>query len=245
MITALPILLMSFLPIQDPPETGWSGSADAGLIWIDGNNKSVTSNVDAAVKYLGDGYRLLFGGKYSGVRQEDPVTQDASSTARLYQLTAAYNRFLDDEDNLYVYGNAAARQDKPNGLDIREQAGVGAGYTWRWQEDKSELSAEAGPSVLKENNVGAPTGDAALNGRLAANATHPFAEDWTLFGNGEFLQSFDESDDRIATGELGVRWNMGETWYLKATAGVAWDNTPAPGFKKTDYRYTLAVGTTF
>ncbi|KAA3608732.1 MAG: DUF481 domain-containing protein [Planctomycetota bacterium] len=242
----LPALLLAAVP-QEPggeEESKWSGSFDAGLTILSGNNDSITSTADVLAKYEDVGYRWIFEGNYAGVRQTDPTTGDAFSTGRLYRLAGEHHRFLDAEDNLYAYGKGSARSDEPNGLQIREDIGVGAGYTWRWDEDQGQFSLEAGPSYLRENNVGLLMDDS-VNGRLAARLDWGFTESWKLLGRGEFFQSFDESDDRSFTGELSVRWNFQETWFLQGTAAVAWDNTPAPGFSSTDTRYVLAVGTTF
>ena len=246
MISVLPIALLALAPLQGgEDEGGWSGAATAGLTYITGNNESITTTVDIPVEYDGGVYKWIFGANYAGVRNEDPVTKDSTSTTRLYQLSAAYDHYLDDARNLYAYASGAARQDKPNGLDIRENLGVGVGHTWRWDEDNSEFNLEAGPSVLKENNVGLASGDPALNGRLAARLNSKLDEQWTLLGGAEFFQSFDETDDRILTADLGARWNFDETWFASGTVALAWDNTPAPTFKKSDWRFVLGIGTTF
>lgn len=246
MLSTLPLLMLAALAAPQDPERGWSGSADGSLIWLSGNNDSITSAVDITTTYQDIGYRWIFEGNYYGVRQEPSgALTGGMTTSRLYRLAADHHRFLDETDNLYLYGNASGRSDVPNGLDIRQTVGVGIGHTWRWDDDQSSVSAEAGPSWLKENMVGLPSGDGAINGRAAARLDSKLDEDWSLLGRAEFFQSFDETDDRSLTGELGVRWNFDDTWYLQATAGVSWDNTPAPGFDKTDYRYVLGVGTTF
>ncbi|HEX9795036.1 MAG TPA: DUF481 domain-containing protein [Planctomycetota bacterium] len=247
MIAILPAALLAVLaPMQDPVQDGpWSGTADAGLSLLSGNNKSITGNFDATAKYSDIAYRWIFEGNYAGVRQTNQTTGDATSTARLYRVAGEHHRFLDDTENLYLYGKASGRSDVPNGLDLREDAGVGLGHTWHWNEDSTEFSLEGGPSVLKENNVGLPSGDAAVNGRAGARLDSDLHDDWKLLGRAEFFQSFDIGDDRSATGEIGLRWSMNSTWHLGATVGVAWDNTPAPGFESTAYRYVLSVGTSF
>jgi len=249
-LIAIPLLLLLAAPgLQDPaaekaPPSPCSGAADAGLTLITGNNESTNSAVNATVKYQGTTYRWIFEGNYSGTRQQNQLTGNSFSTSRLYRLAGAYHRFLDDEEKLYLYGKGQGRSDAPNGLDIREDLGVGVGYSWYWNERNSEVSFEGGPSYVKENNVGALVDDY-LSGRAEARLDWEFARSIRLLGRSEYIQSFDNTDDRSATGELSLRWSFESSWYLQATLGVAWDNTAAPGFQSTDYRYVLAVGTSF
>ncbi len=228
----------------DDENNGWSGAANAGVTWITGNSEAVTSTVDVTTKYENGGYRWIFEGNYSGVRNTDQTTGDASTSSRLYRLAAEHHRFLDSEENLYMYGKGSARSDKPIGLDIREDAGVGLGYTWRWDEDKSQVSVEGGPSYLIENNVGALKQDF-LAARAGARLDSQLAEDWKLLGRAEYFNSLDNTEDRSFTGELSLRWNFEESWFAQATAANAWDNTPGPGLKKTDWRFVVSIGTTF
>jgi len=254
MLAALPLALFACLPFQDaPPAAGqnpapkeekhWSGSVDAGATILSGNNNSITSTLNAQTKYEKGKDRVILDVHYTGVRQDD-ATGNSTTSSRLYQADGSYNRFLDEENNLYLYINGSGRRDVPNGLQIREVAGGGGGYTFRWNEDKTQASVEGGPSYVKENNVGVPFANYA-SGRAAARIDVKLLENVSVLANGEFLQSLETGQDRSATGQVAVRWNFGEHWFVQGTLGVAWDNTPATGFQKTDYRYVFSVGTSF
>ena len=149
-----------------------------------------------------------------------------------------------EEENLYAYGKGGIRRDVPNGLQIREDAGVGAGYTFYWDEKNSQVSIEGGPHWLHENNVGVATSNAAA-ARVAGNLESALTDNLTLIGWTEFLQSLDDSDDQVWTGQLSLRWSLDESWFIQGTAAVAWDGTPGPGLSSTDTRYTLGIGSTF
>lgn len=230
-------------PPQDPPADPWSGSLAAGATWITGNSESTTGTLDFTAKYDVQRYFCTLNVNYAGVRQED-ATGDAVTTTRLYTLGASHNRYLSDARDLYAYANGNWRKDEPHGLQVRETAGLGAGYSWKWDEDRSSFNVEAGPSYVIENLALLPS-DSFASARFAENLDWRLAEDWKVINHGELLQSLDDTDDRSATGDLGVRWAFSGTWFAQATAAVAWDNTPAPGFEKTDWRYTLSIGTTF
>ncbi|RMH04516.1 MAG: DUF481 domain-containing protein [Planctomycetota bacterium] len=243
------LLLSSALVAQEPAgeeSSNWSGAASAGLIFVTGNNESTISSADLSTKWEVPGQRWIFSAKYAAVRQTDPVTSDASTSSRLYRGAVEHHRFLDDENNLYLYGKGSAFRNVPTGLQVREDLGLGAGYTWRWKDGDAQFSLEGGPSALKENLVLLPAGDTALNGRAACGYENKISDDLKATFKAEFFQSFDVSADRSATAEAKLRWQMTEAaWYLEAGVATAWDNTPAPGFEKTDWIYTLQVGTSW
>ena len=249
MLKLITFLLLGTVAVAQAPgeeeNSNWSGNASAGLIYMTGNNASVLSSADITSKYEAPGLRWIFTANYAAVRQTDRITDDATTSSRLYQGSVEHHRFLDAEDNLYAYGKGSARRNVPTGLQIREDVGVGGGYTWRWKDDKAQFSLEGGPSALKENNVGVLSGDMALNGRAACNYENHLSEDLVSTFKAEFFQSFDETDDRSATAEAKLRWAMNGTWHLEAGVATAWDNTPAPGFEKTDWIYFLQVGTSW
>lgn len=234
------------LPTQDSEVRAWKGKADLGYTFLSGNNESTTAAFNAELRRDTETNQWLFTANYAGVRQTDSVTGDAQTTSRLYALAGQYNHFLDDEKNLYTYGNANIRKDVPVGLDLRWTIGAGAGYTWYLNEEKDTLfSLEGGPTFIHEENVGAADEVDAAAGRVAGRYENPLWAEWLLTATGEFLQSFDETDDQSFVGELNLDWNFREDWYFKATAAVAWDGTPAPDFESTDRRIVLSIGHSF
>ncbi|TAH36871.1 MAG: DUF481 domain-containing protein [Planctomycetota bacterium] len=230
--------------MQDPPADPWSGSLAAGLTWITGNSESSTGTLDFAAKYDKQKYFCTAFANYSGVRQEDSATGDSTTTSRLYTAGASHNRYFSAARTWYAYANGAWRMDEPHGLQVRDSAGVGVGHSWKWDEDKSSFNAEAGPSYVIENLVALPS-DSFASARVAEALDWAIGTDWKIINHGELLQSVDDTDDRSATADAGVRWTFASTWFAQATVAVAWDNTPAPGFEKTDWRYTVSLGSSF
>jgi putative salt-induced outer membrane protein YdiY len=232
-------------PLQDQ-EPAWHGKADLGYTFLSGNSESTTAALNAELRYDADMYSWLFNAHYAGVRTTDRTTGDAQSKSRLYSAAGQYNHFMDEDKNLYAYGNANVRKDVPVGLDLRWTIGAGAGYTWYLNTEKDTLfSLEGGPAYFHEENVGSTDDVDALAGRVAARYENPLWTEWLLTATGEFLQSFDESADKTFVGEMNLSWNFRADWYFKATTAVAWDNTPAAGFESTDRRIVLSVGHSF
>ncbi len=231
-------------PEQDE-DSRWSGKVDFGLTLLAGNTESTNSALNAELSFDEEVYQWLFTANYAGVRTRNEATGDTETTTRLMALGSQYNRYLDDEKNFYFYGKAAARENVPIGLDLRWDAGVGAGYTWYFSDDEKTLfSIEGGPSYVHEENVGSPETDAA-NARAGLRFETPLFTEWMLTSLGEYFVSLDETDDQSFTGEVNLDWAFRPGWYFKFTAAVAWDNTPAAGFESTDRRFVVSVGHSF
>ena len=228
---------------QEEEGPKWVGKADFGLTYLSGNTDSTTAAASASLEYDATMYKWLFNANYAGVRQTTGGV--ATTTSRLYAAGGQYNRYMDEENNLYFYGNASARKDVPVGLELRWDAGLGGGYTWYFTDNQDTFfSLEGGPSFVHEENVGAAESDAA-NARVAFRYENPLWDDWKFDSKGEFFVSLDETEDRSFTGEMNVDYKVNKDWYLRAQAAVAWDNTPAAGFESTDRRFVLAVGFDF
>ncbi|MDP6849383.1 MAG: DUF481 domain-containing protein [Planctomycetota bacterium] len=227
-----------------PQEPEWHGTVDAGMVLLSGNNSSSTSTIHGEAKLEKEAYRWILGLLYSGVRQTDQSTGVPSTTSRLLDLSAEHHRFFDEKHDFYGYGKGSGRSDEPNGLSHRTDIGLGLGYTWRWDGDQTTLNLEGGPSMVRENNVGALS-EAAWTSRLAARLDSPISEGLTLTSKAEYFQSMTQAEDASATAECGLRWALEGDWFLQFTSSISWDGTPAPGFEQTDYRQAFTLGTSF
>lgn len=236
----LPPAISAAVPDPDDP---WAGKFDASSTTLGGNSESATATVGFEAKYEPNGFRWIFAGGYAGIRQTDATTGSTSTQSRLYHGSVEHHRFFDEEADAYVYGKGAGRSDVPNGLEIRTDIGGGLGYTFRLGEEAT-LSFEGGAAWLREDNVGAEPG-AAASGRAALRLDLPINEDLSMTSRGEFFSSFEDIADRSFTGEIGLRWMLNSTWFVQATASLAWDNTPGPGLGQSDTRYVIGIGTTF
>jgi len=221
----------------------WHGSADIGMTFLSGNNNSSTSTFRADAKREEEAYRWLLSGLYSGVRQTNPSSGTATTTSRLYTAAIEHHRFFGETQDFYGYGKGSTRSDVPNGLELRSDAGLGLGHTWRWDE-KDSLNFEAGPSVVRENNVGS-LAKVTWTGRVALRLEQTLFKTWLLTSKAEHFRSIGNSQDASTTAEVGIRWAFSEHWFAQVTSGISWDGTPAPGFGKEDFRQSLTFGLTF
>ncbi len=220
------------------PERSWTGRVDAGLTLVSGNNESTTGSLQVALGWEGELWTADATAGYTGVRTTDQATGDASTTTRLITATGGVKRFFSTEKNLYGYGKVGARKDVPNGLTKRNDAGAGVGYRFDFLTD-GHLDAEAGVSYVSEELVGVADSEDTAVGRFSYDLGLPVSDGAELFGDGEYFKG---GDVESFTSTTGVRWHIGEKWFLQAAVQVNWDGTPAPGFSSTDQIVTLSLG---
>ncbi len=245
MILALALPL--FLPLDGliaEPDKGspWSGKADAGLTFLSGNNSSSTSALNFQLEWKLDDTRWLGTGQYAGVRQELSAG-DADTTSRLHHFGLEYHSLFGEENAWFFYSKSSARNDTPNGLELRADIGLGLGYRHAWS-DNSWTSFEFGPSLIRENQLGTLSEDT-FSSRLAVATDLDLTHGWSWTAKGEYFASTELADDRSFTGESGIRWSFREGWFMQGTASLAWDGTPAIGFGESDSRFVFSIGMTF
>lgn len=235
------------LDILDTPDqeveegSAWSGMASVSLTDVSGNSTSSNSAVNFGLTWEGDLDALAFGAQYAGVRTTDKATGDASTTSRLYQYDAGYDRFFSTEKNLFGYANVGTRQDEPNGLQMRASTGAGMGYRFHVLEE-GKVDVEGGVSYVAENKIGT-LNDTSAVGRAAFDFhSGAVKEDFIFFATGEFLKG---GDIESYVQEIGMGWKLNETWSLDVTNNIAWDGNPSAGFTSTDRRWNLLLSTTF
>ena len=107
-----------------------------------------------------------------------------------------------------------------------------------------QLSAEAGLGFFNEdfkrsqdrNNV---------TGRWAVNFNWPVLPALTLFHQHQGFPSLEKRSDFYITSQQGLRWHMLENFVSTLQLNWRYDNTPAPGNKKSDKQYLLTIGYAF
>ncbi len=217
---------------------------DFGWTVLSGNNNASTSALNAEARHDEDHRRWLLAARFSGARQTDPTTQDASTTSRLVQFSTEHHRILNEKSGFFVYGKASLLGDEPNGLQQRRDLGVGIGRSWSGLDNTWELHVEGGPSALWTNRVAeAPSG--AATARAAIRLDWHCSEAMELGLRSEYFYALDDSETRSGNAEALFRWDLHENWYLQLSGGVVWDGSPTIGFERADFRQALTVGTSF
>jgi len=218
----------------------WTGSADVGLTLISGNNESSNASALFVMKWAGKLDDVALGAQYASARTTDGVTNDAYSTARLYQYDAEYNRFFSEEKNLFGFAKFSSREDQPNGLQMRNAGGAGVGYRFHLYTD-TVVNIGAGSSYVSENKVNVLATTSAV-ATAFFNFNTPLTDSLTFEGKGDYLTG---SDVESYVQDLTLRWNFNADWNLRLSHNIAWDGNPSAGFTGTDRRLELTIGTTF
>ncbi len=107
-----------------------------------------------------------------------------------------------------------------------------------------QLSVEAGLGFFNEdfklasdrNNV---------TGRWAVNFNWPVLPTLELFHQHQGYPSIEKKKDYYITSQQGLRWTMLENFISTLQYNWRYDNTPAPGTKKSDKQILLTVGYAF
>ena len=160
-----------------------------------------------------------------------------------------YDHFLTEE--LFFFGSVLVEEDSFQDLNLRAAIAAGPGYQFIEEGDLKVglfkgLAAygEIGLSYVDEDFSQA--GD---NSYLAAKWS--INMDWTilpglsLFHHHEGYPSLADIDDFYVTTETGIRMTLYENFISTLQVNWRWDNSPSPGFDRSDANYLLTFGYSF
>lgn len=237
-IKTAPISLDKLAYINPPPEvTGkgvrLKGRVNVGLNASSGNSKSRQLHVDGQVVARTLSNRYTVGGEIN--RAYD----SGSETVNNATAYTKYDHFLTKRRYLYV--NGRFENDKFQDLSLRTTLGAGLGHQF-WESDTKNLSLEGGLSYVNENFYTTPD-DSYAAFRWGVNYDqYFFNKAFQLFHSHEGTVSLQNSSDILLSSKTGIRVPLGKNLSTSAEVDVDWDNTPAPGKKKTDLTYLLNLG---
>lgn len=253
----LPAILLSLALTQAPapdaaaapaPPAGseWRGALGAGLIWLTGNSRSVTSTLEASAERKGHGW--IFGGKVSGKygtshpagsEAEQVVAQAAAAQLRV-------DRRLGTRHSAYVLGTVET--DHVNSVELRNAGELGATAVWIDRGTKEDwnlyLRNDAGFRVTRERRfqyhpLERDLPDETLfSPRLGLAFRYQPWNGLTFTQDAELLSALEESRVRV-NGVTKLSSRIVASLSLAITYSVAYDSAPAPGKVETDT--TLAV----
>ena len=240
-VTMAAVMFVSSVRAEDAaaapaaPKSPWESSAALGLTLTRGNSETelFTAKVDAARKK--DKEELALGvdiayGKSSGVKNTES-----------YHAFGQYNHLLSDK--AYVYGRLDGLRDEIAGLDYRLTFSPGAGYYFI-KNDKTLLSAEAGPGVVYERQEGSdPETYGTL--RLAENFEHKINASVKVWQKAEVQPQLDRWKNFVVNAEVGIEAGLTAKSSLRVYLQDTYDNEPAPGRKANDLKTVAALAYKF
>jgi putative salt-induced outer membrane protein YdiY len=178
-------------------------------------------------------HRVTLGGAYNRASEDNRKTED-NAMGRL-----KHDYFLTRE--LYWYLNGMVERDDFKQISLRTTFGPGVGYQF-FEGELMNLLVEAGPSYVYTNYDGGGKDDS-WSGRWGVKFDRFFFEKLFqyYFSNEGYVSASDSSDVFMFT-RTGLRFPIRGGLSLNAGFEWDWDNIPAEGADKSDYRYILSIG---
>ena len=222
----------------------YTGSVSAGASASDGNTRDRSVSLVGEFVARSKRQRFTLGASYNYAENKDGLTQ-RNAKGRL-----KYDFFL--TDRLYLYANALLEGDTFQDLNLRATVGAGPGYQFIDEGDFEDpyfsglqFYAEGGVSYVSEDYKSVPDTNY-VSARWSAKLDWPLAETGvSLFHYHEGYPSLERSEDIYVTTEQGVRLAVWKNFTAAAQVNWRWDNTPSPGFKRSDTLYLLTLGYNF
>ena len=229
-------------------EVEWTAAALAGLIMTTGNSQVTTFSAggNASRKQKGNKFSLEGGGAYArssiflaadgnmnGVVDPNEVERPSQTTTRAWFGKARYDRFLTDNNSLYVATGLAA--DRPAG---KELVGNGqAGYSRQvFQNEVHLLVAEVGYDYTYQDLV-VGEGDSIHSLRTFASYGAKLSDETGVDGSVEALFNVNEYDnatgdvdrfdDNRVTSRMSITTKMFGDLSFRFAFEARYDNAPA------------------
>lgn len=235
-----------------PEEPKWTGAVALGLARAMGNTERTSGNLtaDAALRRAKD--RWTFGAWWFYAEEENDLGE-STLTERRYGGKGQYDYFLSEKS--YVLANALGERDDKARLQLRATAGLGYGHQFK-EEENFKLSGELGVVYFIEDyRTPEPTTDVP-NPEVVGPETYPAARaaykveykpgaSWTLSQIGEAYPSLEDGEDFYSKLDSRVRYDMSANLFGQFQWLWDYDNTPASGQERSDYRLFLTVGYSF
>ena len=219
------------------------GTVNLGGGATDGNTrtKSVSFNADLSSRF--ENQRLSAGLAYNYAEDLGGLTA-RNSKARL-----KYDYFLTDE--LFLFGSVLVEEDSFQDLNLRTALAGGPGYQFIEAGDlePSYLKGLAAYGEIGLSYVDEDFRQAEDKSYLAAKWS--LNMDWkilprlSLFHHHEGYPSLSDMDDFYITTETGIRVSIYDNFVSTLQVNWRWDNSPSPGFGRSDTNYLLTLGYTF
>jgi len=221
----------------NPPEVPWlsiTGHVNAGLDLDRGNTDQDTYHIDAESIFR------WVSGRVTLVGSGDLEESNGDTTKQQAALGGKYDHFF--EDKWYFYAGLGFEHDKFADLDLRTTTSVGAGYQV-FENDRTNLSIEAGPSYIWENFDESEDNEFAA-ARWALRSDHILFRDWKVqaFHNHSLNWSLEDSTDYVFKSQTGLRIPIFDRIQGTAQINFDRDNSPADTAEKNDYEYLLTAG---
>jgi len=231
--------LLFWLPAShaDEDETGWSDTAELGLVMTTGNSESTTLGFKntALRKWAAAQFTLNAGGirvETTTVTREEiapgdvMVTETKDTTAENYYLNGRYDRNI--SGRLFWYAGAGWDRNRFSGIENRYVAEGGLGNVWIDEEDQKFRTLYGVTYTDQEDVIPDPAvGDTFAGAKFSWNYLNKFGSSTTYESTLALDLNLDESDDWRGNMINSIAVAMSEKLALKVSHQIVYDNMPS------------------
>lgn len=227
-------------PPEEKPAVVWSGFIRAGAIYTDGNTRTWDANAAGQIAARSEKLRLTLRalwnyGENKRLEGRRLIKRNALGEIKLDVFLSSW---------VYAYANALFQADTFQDLSLRSAFGAGLGIQWVENETITFMT-EAGLAYVVDHRRRAEDTET-LAIRLAWSFTWKIIPDRLAFFHlGEAYPSVERDDDIFVNTSTGVRFTFVQGLFASAQVDHRWDNTPSPGFRRSDWTYILSIGYEF
>ncbi len=219
--------------------TGWKGSIDASLSFVEGNRNTDSVLIIGKMKQVGTNDRKIVDGLYNFSRQTNNLGNFETSTD-LWSLGGRYERDFGNKSFWYV--SARFDRDGVNDLNLRQVYGAGLGYTM-FANDVSTWRISVGASQVLEDYQSGNTDYFGL--QATSDYTRQLDAKLSLEHSFLYVPNVDDFEDYFFVSSLGLSYKLNE----RMKAGFRWivnfDATPSAGSRKQNRTYAFTLGYSF
>jgi putative salt-induced outer membrane protein YdiY len=221
-------------PPAEPKKPAWDTSVGLGFTLTRGNSDTLLLNANVLAQKKWEQNELSLGA--DGSYGENDGEKNVESVRGFGQ----YNRLF--TDRFYGYGRVEAMHDAIADVEYRVTLSPGVGYYFI-KNDRTKLSGEFGPSYVLEK-LGSDTHDFfAL--RFAEKFEHKLNDRARIWQSVEYLPQVDDFNNYLLVSELGVESGLTKQLSLRVYLQDTYDNEPAPGREKNDFKLIAGVAYKF
>lgn len=213
-----------------------SGHLNVGVSISSGNTKNQQYHIDTEIIIRSRKNRFTTAATLFRSKENNVETENRS------YLGFKYDHFISKKH--YIYGTTAFRKDRFKDLKLKSTIGFGYGRQV-WESPEKNLSVEGGLSLVNDDFINAAD-DSYAAGRWAIRYDQKLLRGkTTFFHQHEGLVDLETSNNVSVTSQTGFRFPLMAGLNASTQVNVDWDNSPAPGAKKTDLKYLLNIGYTW
>ena len=224
----LTILLLSLILVYSNEvycnDKTWSWDTEVGYVQTTGNSKSASANVNSEYNKKWKKVILTLKGMHISASQNDITNAESYSLSEKVGVPLNL-RF-------YLYELFGWEKDRLAGIDYRYNIQLGGGYKII-DTVKNQLSGEIGNDyTIEKYTSGDDESFSSLKGYL--KYIYSFSEHAGFSQEGEILYNLERSDDTRVNSITALSASLTNNLALKISYTIKYDESPPPGFKKTD-----------